>query len=180
MAARFQRDVIAARPDIVTISVGVNDVWHAFYDFTAGKPILEGNGPNGVPIVTYRKKVDEMIRAAKSAGIRPILLSATMVYENFSGPENARIVEYNRSLQALARHHAISYVDLFGVFRKTILEYQKHAGTRVNLVTSDGVHLNPAGNQLMAYTILKALGVSDNSLADARASVDSSLKTERP
>src|SRR5258708_28074530 len=31
MAARFQKDVLVPKPQLITISVGVNDVWHGFY-----------------------------------------------------------------------------------------------------------------------------------------------------
>src|SRR5262245_18772354 len=30
MRERFQRDVLARKPDLVTVSVGINDVWHGF------------------------------------------------------------------------------------------------------------------------------------------------------
>src|SRR5262245_56670156 len=53
MAARFKRDVLDVKPDMVTISVGVNDVWHGFFDFANQKPIPDGNGPNGVPLPVY-------------------------------------------------------------------------------------------------------------------------------
>ena len=37
--------------------------------------------------------------------------------------------------------------------------YQKQAGHTALLLTTDGVHLNDAGNALMAAMILRALGV---------------------
>ena len=179
MAARFQRDVAAVKPDLVTLSVGVNDVWHGFYDFAAGKAIPGGDGPNGVPPAVYREKVSEMIRAAKAAGIRPVLLSATLVYEDPARPENRRIAEYNRILQSLAREHGVRYIDLFSAFRKPIIEFQRLAGPGVNLLTTDGVHLNGAGNQLMAAAILRGLGVSGRELSAARPAIDSALRTRR-
>src|SRR5262249_55674742 len=57
MAERFQKDVLDPRPQLISISVGVNDVWHGFYDFANRKPIPGGNGPNGIPLSLYRQKV---------------------------------------------------------------------------------------------------------------------------
>ena len=37
----------------------------------------------------------------------------------------------------------------------------------MNVVTTDGVHLNAAGNQLVAWTILRGLGVPEAALAGA-------------
>src|SRR5579862_8958042 len=61
MIARFQRDVLDKRPDLVTISCGVNDVWHGFYD---NHPL--GDGPRGVPLDLYRKNVEEMVTRAEA------------------------------------------------------------------------------------------------------------------
>lgn len=33
MMKRLERDVISRKPDWVTINVGINDVWHGFFDF---------------------------------------------------------------------------------------------------------------------------------------------------
>ena len=64
MLKRFQKDVIDKKPDLVTISVGVNDVWHGFYD---NHPL--GDGPRGVPLEDYRKNVEAMISLAQAAGM---------------------------------------------------------------------------------------------------------------
>src|SRR5688572_24409172 len=58
MQARFERDVLAAKPQLVTISVGVNDVWHSFRDFKARRDYTDGSLPNGVPLPVYVEKVE--------------------------------------------------------------------------------------------------------------------------
>ncbi len=45
-----------------------------------------------------------------------------------------------------------------------IRAYQKRAGAAVNRLTGDGVHMNAPGNQLMAYTILRGLGIPERDL----------------
>jgi hypothetical protein len=39
-----------------------------------------------------------------------------------------------------------------------------------NIITSDGVHMAPAGNEMMATGVLRAFGLSDEQIAKAKAS----------
>ena len=153
MLARFQRDVLDRKPDLVTISVGVNDVWHGFYE---GHP--EGDGPRGVKLDDYRSNVDEMVRRAKAAGARVVILSTTVIHEDLSNRENAKLVGYNAALRDLARRHNATFVDFQKPFQSVIKAYRS-TGAGGNLLTADGVHMNPQGNRLMAHTILAGLGV---------------------
>ena len=165
MQARFERDVLAARPQLVTISVGVNDVWHSFRDFKQRRDYPDGSLPNGVPLPLYIEKLEAMVVAAKAAGIRVVLLTPTPIHENPASPENARLASYVGAMTALAARHQCTVVDLNAAMTRAIAALQREAGPRVNVVTTDGVHLNAAGNQLVAWTILRALGVPAAALA---------------
>ena len=57
MRERFKRDVIDRKPEIVTLSVGVNDVWHDFRDPQWTKRVPEGNSGRGVAMSTYLSNV---------------------------------------------------------------------------------------------------------------------------
>lgn len=160
MQARFQRDVVDKKPDLVTISVGVNDVWHGFYD---NHP--KGDGPRGVPVELYREKVTQMIDAAKAVGAKVVLVSPTLIYENIDSPENAKLMRYIGAMRSMAAEHGCGFVDLNAAFREVIRAYQKRAGHGLNLLTTDGVHMNPAGNRLMTYTLLRGMGITDKDLA---------------
>lgn len=167
MQARFERDVLAARPQMVTISVGVNDVWHSFRDFKERRDYPDGSLPNGVPLPVYIEKLDAMIVAAKAAGIRVVLLTPTPIHENPASPENARLASYVKAMTALGARHQSTVVDLNAAMTRAIAAHQREAGRRVNVMTTDGVHLNAAGNQLVAWAILRGLGVPEAALATA-------------
>ncbi len=164
MQARFDHDVIQARPDLVTINVGVNDVWHAFRDFQAHKDYPDGSLPNGVPLPLYREKLEAMITAAEDAGIKVVLLTPTVIHENLSSPENQRLAGYIDAMKVLGAAHHCPIVDLNAAFTTVIGAYRALAGPDRNLLTVDGVHMNPAGNQLMAWQILRGLGVPEADL----------------
>jgi len=153
MLERFQRDVLDKKPQMVTISVGVNDVWHGFYD---NHP--EGDGPRGVKLEDYRKNVEEMVRRASDAKIKVVLLSTTVIHEDLENRENAKLVGYNAALRDIARSHNCHFIDFQKPFAALIRAYRS-AGARDLLLTVDGVHMNPLGNKVMANTILTGLDV---------------------
>ena len=155
MLARFDRDVIAHKPDMMTISVGVNDVWHGFYD---NHPL--GDGPRGVPLETYRKNVETMLEKAKAANIKVVILSTTVINEDLKNHENAKIAGYNAALRDIARANGLLFIDFQKPFQALIKTYRETTGARDNLLTVDGVHMNVEGNKVMAHTILNGLGVS--------------------
>ena len=113
MLARFQRDVLDKKPDMVTISVGVNDVWHGFDD---AHP--KGDGPKGVPLPVYRRNVEAMVARAQAAGARVVLLSTTVIHEDLANRENAKAAGYNLALREIARRRHLSFVDFQRPFRE--------------------------------------------------------------
>ena len=179
MLARFQRDVIDRKPDLVTISIGINDVWHAFRDFGHNRNYPDGSLPNGVPLADYRKNFEKMIAMAQQANIKVVLLSPTVIYEDLSGPENARLVSYCKALQEIARQRHCLFVDYQKPFRELLTVYRRDTGSAENLLTVDGVHMNPTGNRIMARTLLLALGVPVPALDAARASVENEAREKR-
>jgi len=159
MQARFQKDVIDKKPDLVMINVGVNDVWHAFFDFQNQQFYPQGNLPTGVPLAEYREKLTQMVAAAKAAGIRVVLLSPTPIREVLDGPENRRLQEYIAAMREIGLQNKCLFIDLNAPFMEVIATFQKHAGKTLNLLAADGVHPNPSGYRIMAFTILRGLGI---------------------
>jgi acyl-CoA thioesterase-1 len=155
MIARYQRDVLSKKPDLVTISVGVNDVWHGFMDNHK-----LGDGPRGVKLEDYRANVESMVSQAQAAGIKVVILSSTVIYENLDSAENIKALKYNAALRDIARQHNCEFIDYQKAFRMLIKDYQKSTGGRDNFLTVDGVHMNAGGNQVMAHMILTGLGIS--------------------
>lgn len=170
MLARYQHDVLDRKPDLVTISCGVNDVWHGFYD---NHPL--GDGPRGIPLEDYRKNIESMIEQAQKAGIRVVVLSTTVIHEELDSPENAKLVGYNAALRDLAHKHKALFVDYQKPFHELISTYRKETGARDLLLTVDGVHMNPLGNKVMAYTLLTGLGISPEDRAAVQNTVENDL-----
>lgn len=159
MLARFEKDVVDRHPDLVTISVGVNDVWHNFRDRAWKARVPAGDSGAGVTLPEYLKSVETMVDMAKSAGAQVVLLSPTLVFEDLDAAENKRMEAYVRAEEALAKRKGVGFVNLYRACADAVAAYQRVAGRRQLLLTVDGVHMNDAGNALMADSLLRYLGV---------------------
>jgi len=152
MLARLQRDVIDKKPDWMTLSCGVNDVWH---------------GAKGVPLDQYKQNITQIVEKAQAAGIKVVILTATMITENPSEPNNEKLIPYNEFLRGLAKEKKCLLADLNAAMQKELDEREKAGQKRGKLVTSDGVHMNPFGNVMMASGVLRGFGLDEAQIAKA-------------
>ena len=152
MLGRLQRDVLDKKPDWMTLSCGVNDVWH---------------GAKGVPIDQYKQNITQIVEKAQAAGIKVVILTATMITENPKEPNNEKLAPYNDFLRELAKEKKCLLAELNGAMQKELDEKEKAGGKRGKLLTSDGVHMNPFGNVMMASGVLRGFGLSDAQMAKA-------------
>lgn len=168
MLARLDKDVLSKKPQWMTLSCGVNDVWHG----PRGVPLDDAMAKNGTyddkvaTRGTYKKNITAIIDQATAAGVKPVMLTATVIQENLASKENGLLAPYNDFLRQLAKEKNLPMADLFAMFADRIKAENK---PNVKVLTSDGVHMNVEGNKLMATGVLKALGLNDAELAKAKA-----------
>ncbi|MBK7999912.1 MAG: hypothetical protein IPK15_14650 [Verrucomicrobia bacterium] len=105
MLGRLERDVIAKKPQWMTLSCGVNDVWHGKNGVALDEAALAAGdfGTNGAARGTYKKNIAAIVEKAEAAGIKVVLLTATVIHENLASAENAKLAPYNDYLRTLAR-----------------------------------------------------------------------------
>ena len=156
MLARLERDVTSHRPALMTLSCGVNDVWH---------------GANGVPLPAYRTNITAIVSQAQAAGIEVVILTATMIKEDPENALNAKLADYNIFLRELAAEKQCRLADVSEVMIAQV-KAARAAGTGGNILTSDGVHMNAQGDRMMATCLLRTLGLDDAQLARATAAWD--------
>jgi lysophospholipase L1-like esterase len=159
MIARLDASVLSKKPDWMTLSCGVNDVWH---------------GANGVDLPTYQKNITEIVEKAQAAGIKVTILTSTMITEDPNAETNKKLADYNEFLHTLAKEKNLPIADLNAAMQAELAEQKaKLPQLKGTYLTVDGVHMNPLGNQMMATGILKAWGVTDAQIAEASKSWDS-------
>jgi len=169
MLARLDKDVLSKKPQWMTLSCGVNDVWHG----PRGVPLDDAMAKSGtyddkvVSRGTYQKNITAIIDQATAAGVKPVMLTATVIQENLASKENGLLAPYNNFLRQLAKEKNVPMADLFAMFEERIKAENK---PNVKVLTSDGVHMNGEGNKLMAIGVLKAFGLNEAELGKAKAS----------
>ncbi|PHS03317.1 MAG: G-D-S-L family lipolytic protein [Blastopirellula sp.] len=151
MLARLEKDVLDHKPNWMTLSCGVNDVWH---------------GERGVALKPYKKNITEIVDQAQAAGIKVVLLTSTMIKEDQANDLNQKLAPYNQFIRKLAKKKKCLLADVNAEMQAALKEFPADAEKGKQL-TSDGVHMNALGNQMMAKGVLKALGLSDEEIAAA-------------
>jgi len=156
MLKRLDRDVLSKHPQWMTLSCGVNDVWH---------------GAKGVPLEDYKKNITAIVDQAQAAGIKVVILTATMIKEDQTNANNQKLVGYNQFLRTLAADKKCLLADLNADMQAAIAEAQKLGQPKSgkgNYLTVDGVHMALAGNLMMATGVLKGLGLNDAEIGKAK------------
>jgi lysophospholipase L1-like esterase len=151
MLARLERDVLSKKPTWMTLSCGVNDVWH---------------GAKGVPLDDYKKNITAIVDQAQAAGIKVMLLTSTMIGEDPANPNNQKLIPYNDFLRELAKEKKCLLADLNSDMQNQLKKMGSNGKT--NLLTGDGVHMNSEGNMMMAVGVLKGFGLNEEQIAKAQ------------
>jgi lysophospholipase L1-like esterase len=163
MLERLDRDVLNKKPDWMTLSCGVNDVWH---------------GAKGVPLDQYKTNITQIVEKCEKAGVKVMILTSTMIGEDQPNPNNQKLIAYNEFLRTLAKEKKFPLADLNADMQEVIAK--AGADKKGNLLTGDGVHMNPSGNQMMAKGVLKAFGLSAEQLEKAVKSWDAPASAPAP
>ena len=143
---RMEDDVLALKPDVVVIYIGVNDVWHKSSYGT-------GTDPD-----KFVKFYEAMIRKLQAGGSKIILCTPAVIGEKTdnSNQQDGDLNSYSAMIRNLATQQNLPLVDL----RKAFMEYNlKNNPTNKErgILTTDRVHLNETGNQFVAEQMLAVL-----------------------
>jgi lysophospholipase L1-like esterase len=130
--ARFARDVVEARPAVVVIVAGVNDVYQ------------------GRTAASVERELEAMYDAARAAKIA-VVAGTIVPYNSASADENARMHAVNGWIRDYAATHAdIVFCDTRGAVAAP--------GQPDRLVSSpDGLHPSPDGYKAMADALEPAI-----------------------
>ena len=145
MVARFDKDVLAAKPKVVVILGGIND--------------LDVNHPTALQ--TIQANYRSMAEMAKASGIKVVLASVLpvsdynktadgQIYHRTALFPPANILALNKWLKAYCAANGHVYLDYFSAMADTT------GSLRANLA-SDGVHPNDEGYKMMTSLASKAI-----------------------
>ncbi|MBL7742441.1 MAG: SGNH/GDSL hydrolase family protein [Chitinophagaceae bacterium] len=143
---RMEDDVLAKNPDMVIIYIGVNDVWH------------KTSAGTGTDADKFEKFYQAIINKLKAKNIKIILCTPAVIGEktDFSNPQDGDMNQYSNIIRSIAAKNSLPLADL----RKAFLHYNLKNNSENKdrgILTSDRVHLNAKGNQLVADEMWKVI-----------------------
>ncbi|HLF46710.1 MAG TPA: GDSL-type esterase/lipase family protein [Chitinophagaceae bacterium] len=143
---RLEEDVLIKNPDIVVTYIGANDVWH------------KSTSGTGKDADKFEKFYQAMIDKMKANNIKLILCTPAVIGEkmDFSNQQDGDMNQYSNIIRQLAAKNDLQLVDL----RKSFLEFNlknNPENKERGILTTDRVHLNAKGNQLVADEIWKLI-----------------------
>ena len=143
LAARWDKDCLEIKPDVLSILIGVNDIWH------------KRNGKyDGTPAV-YERDYDALLARTRAAlpdaelvVCEPFVLLCGSVDESWF-PE---FDEYRAASRRVAEKHGARFVPFHSMFEAALRAHPAEHWAR------DGVHPTRAGAALMAKEWLRVVG----------------------
>ena len=147
LLARWKKDCLNLEPDVLTILIGVNDVWH------------ELGNRNGVSAPLFEQVYRLLLKETVSAlpNVRIILMGAYVNHGTATDPEWDTFyneVKARRDVtRKLAEEFGTQFVDLQQVFDEAENTFP------ASHWTGDGVHPTAAGHWLITKAWKKAAGI---------------------
>ncbi len=140
---RIEEDVISKKPDLVVVYVGINDVWHKL------------GARTGTDYDKYLKFYQAIINKIQATGSKVVLCTPSVIGEKKDGTNDvdADLTKYAAGIKELAAKNNLPLCDL----RKAFMDYEAINNTQdleKGVLTTDKVHLNATGNQLVADQML--------------------------
>ena len=139
---RMEDDVLNKKPDLVFIYIGINDVWHKL------------GAKTGTDFDKYLKFYQALINKIQANGAKIVMCTPTVIGEKKEDKNevDGDLNKYANGVRDLAAKNNIPLCDL----RKTFVDYLTINNTEdkeKGVLTTDRVHLNDAGNRLVAETM---------------------------
>jgi len=142
---RLEKDVTSKKPTIVFIYIGINDVWH-------------WNNNRGTKKEDFESGLNDIIKRIQDAGAIVVLATPTVIGEKHDGTNkmDAMLEEYAAISRKVAKEQGLVLCDLRKAFIDALKVQNKDNKDR-GILTGDTVHLNNAGNKLVAETCAASL-----------------------
>lgn len=145
LLARLDRDVLDRRPDWVTVNVGINDVWHG----------LGSAGRGGTPLPQYRDGLETLVDRLAAAGVNVVLLPPTVIEEDLESEGNRQLAAYRAAVREIGARRGLRIAPTDTDFDRALAAGK--AADPNYVLTTDGVHMRPGGDAVMALAVLKTL-----------------------
>lgn len=143
---RHEDDVIAKKPNIVIIYVGINDIWH------------KTSSRTGTDADKFERFYSALIKRLQKSNIQVVICTPTVIGEKFdaTNENDGDLNAYSNIIRKIATDNQCKLIDL----RKAFLSYEEKNNIEnkaSGILTTDRVHLNETGNQFLAVTMWETI-----------------------
>ena len=146
---RLKRDVIAYKPTVVTICLGMNDGGYRAFDQNIYDTYVNG----------YRSIIETLKK--ELPGVRLTLLTAPAFDDvtrppSFPGGYNEQLVNMGKAVATLAKEYKLTLADTNAPMVKMLEDAKRSNPEGALKLIPDRVHPGPGGHLVMAAAVLKA------------------------
>ena len=143
LLGRWDEDCLALRPNLVSILIGVNDVWHPYV-----KPEVKYD------IKKFEEEYIRIVERTLATGAKLMILEP-FAFHHATFPEFWRehLWQVQQVVRRIAVRYADAYIPLDGLF------YEAALSSGAAALSADGVHPTSDGHRLITKQWLKAAGV---------------------
>ena len=143
---RHEDDVIAKKPQIVIIYIGINDVWH------------KTSSRTGTDADKFERFYNALVKKIQNSGSQVVICTPTVIGEKHdnSNENDGDLNAYSAIIKKIAETNACKLIDL----RKAFMDYEVKNNVEnkaSGILTTDRVHLNEAGNKFLAETMWETI-----------------------
>lgn len=148
---RLENDVLSKSPDIVVIYIGINDVWH------------KKSSGTGTDSWKFEGFYDALVKKIQANGAKVVICTPSVIGErtDYSNDLDGELNMFSNIIRAFAKKNNLPLVDLRTAFLNYNIEHNP-SNEEKGILTSDRVHLNATGNQLVAEEMWKVLKKNGN------------------
>lgn len=139
---RIDRDVIARKPDLVTVMFGLNDMTR-------------------VPLEQYRDNLRRIVTQCREAGSEVVLATPNNVIDTAARP-TSKLVEYCDAVRQVAAELETPVCDVY----RELEAVRAHSPAGWRLTMSDEIHPNMDGHKRLATALAQTIGGQRVSLGD--------------
>ncbi len=144
LAARWDSDALALKPDLISVMIGINDVWRQFDGpLIPEAAVLEDD---------YAAIYERLIQKTLAQNIRMILLTPYYIEPLRQDAMRAKMDAYGGIVRNLAEKYSLPCLDTQAVFDEAL--HTRHSC----FFAWDRVHPRLPGHMALAVALLKALG----------------------
>lgn len=148
LLARYEKDVLEQNATMVFLYIGINDVWHS-------------NNGKGTPIDEFEAGLRKLIQDFRASGAEVVLATPSVIGEKPQGqnPLDKMLDEFSAVSRRVAAEEGATLCDLRQSFFDSLRIFNPQDLAK-GVLTSDGVHLNPAGNTFLAIEAARSLRIA--------------------